>query len=273
MLVAPGVRRILAPNPSLMTGRGTNSYLFGNGEVAVVDPGPDLPEHVEALIEASRELGTLTTALVTHWHSDHLPAALTLKRRLGVRLAGHASLPGVNLALEDGARCAIGGVVVRAVATPGHTADHQCYLLEADQVLFSGDHIAGEGTVVINPPDGNMAAYLDSLRVVLALNPRLILPGHGPPIEQPTEKLIEYLEHRLARERQVLTLLADRPRTVADLVAAIYREVPPALHPVAARSVLAHLLKLEAEGRARPSGAPLSIAARQSIVWEAISGG
>ncbi len=254
MLVAPGIERVLAPNPGLMTGQGTNSYLLGQGELAVVDPGPLIPAHLEALERASRPRGRLALALVTHWHPDHLPAALALKRRLGLRLAGHPSLPGVDLPLLHGARLTVGGVEVQALATPGHTRDHLCFLLERPRALFSGDHVAGEGTIVINPPDGDLAAYLDSLRLLLALDLALILPGHGPVVEQPRAKLRQYLEHRLEREHQVLDQLRAGARTIPELVAAIYTDVPPALHPVAARSVLAHLQKLEAEGRARQQG-------------------
>jgi glyoxylase-like metal-dependent hydrolase (beta-lactamase superfamily II) len=250
-MVADSIERLLAPNPGMMTGRGTNSYLLGEGDLAVVDPGPAIDVHLEALVAAAERRGRLAVALVTHWHPDHLPAALELKRRVGARLAGHPSLPGVDHPMRDGDRIAVGGIAVRALATPGHTRDSTCFYLEDQEVLFSGDHLAGEGTVVINPPDGDMAAYLDSLRAVLALDLARILPGHGPPVERPRELVSQYIQHRLERERQVMDGLAQGPRGAPELVAAIYADVPAALHPVAARSVLAHLLKLQQEGRVR----------------------
>jgi len=253
-VVADGVERLLAPNPSLMTGRGTNSYLIGAGELAVVDPGPLIAEHVDVLLAAAARRGRLTTALVTHWHPDHLPAALALQRQAGVRVAGHPDLPGVGVPLEDGASIRVGDITLRAIATPGHTRDSLCFLLEREGLLFTGDHLAGEGTVVISPPDGDMAAYLDSLRRLLGLDLRLILPGHGPLVSEPRRLVEAYIEHRLQREREVLDGLATGARSVSELVTTIYRDVPAALHPVAARSVLAHLLKLAREGRVRAAG-------------------
>src|SRR5207245_11067566 len=147
-LVSERITRVLAANPGLMTGRGTNSYLLGRGDVVVVDPGPLSEDHLVALQAQAAARGHLQVALVTHWHSDHLPLALELKRRFGVRLAGHPSLPQVDRALSDGDRLQMGGVSILAVGTPGHTRDHLCYLVEGEAVLFSGDLMAGEGTVV-----------------------------------------------------------------------------------------------------------------------------
>jgi glyoxylase-like metal-dependent hydrolase (beta-lactamase superfamily II) len=258
MLVAPGVVRVLAPNPGLMTGPGTNSYLFGQGQVAVVDPGPNIPAHLDAIQEASRPFGRLTLALVTHWHSDHFPAALELQRRLGVRVAGHPTLARVDVPLGEGSSLEVGGVEVRVIETPGHSADHLCYLIPDRAALFSGDHVAGQGTTVIGPPDGNLSRYLDSLRRLLPLDMRVILPGHGPSVDDPRERVQQYLDHRLDRERQVLESLADGPKASPEMVARIYGDVPVTLHWAAARSLLAHLEKLEAEGRV----------ARRGEVWQ-----
>jgi glyoxylase-like metal-dependent hydrolase (beta-lactamase superfamily II) len=254
MLVAPEVRLVRAANPSPMTLEGTNSYLVGTGAVALIDPGPDDPAHVEALLAAARPLGRIAALLVTHHHPDHLPAARVLRERTGAPLLGHPDLPGCDRALADGEVVRVGATELRAIATPGHTPDHLCFLRVADGVLFSGDHVLGRGTTVINPGDGDLAAYLDALRKLQGLALTRILPGHGPVVADPAAKLAEYYEHRLLRERQVLAALAAGPRTVAELVAAIYQEVDPRLHPVAARNVTAHLLKLEREGRTAREG-------------------
>lgn len=250
MVEAPLVRRVLAPNPSPMTGPGTNTYLIGQQELAVIDPGPDIPAHLDAILAAA---GTapIRAILVTHRHSDHLPAARPLAERTGAILYGHPELPGVQQPLADEARLLVDGLHLRALATPGHTPEHCCYLLEETGALFCGDLMAGSGTVVVGSGEGELLAYLASLRRLLALEPRRILPGHGPPIEEPSAAIRSYLEHRQLREDQIVAALAAGPRTVADLRAAIYPDVPAALVWAAENNVRAHLLKLCAEGRVK----------------------
>ena len=247
--ISERVARILAPNPSPMTLTGTNTYLVGSGDtLAVVDPGPDLPEHLDAIVAAVEARGTLTVSLVTHHHDDHLPAARRLRERLGVPIAGHADLPGVDRPLRHDERVSVPGATLRTIETPGHTDDHVCYFLEEERALFSGDLIAGIGTVVVGAGRPDLARYLASLELVGTLEPHLILPGHGPLVPAAAAKIREYLEHRLGRERQVLVELERGGRAIGAIVATLYADVRPDLHPAAARNVRSHLWKLEAEG-------------------------
>lgn len=247
-----GVERILAPNPSLLTGPGTNTFIVANrGEAVVIDPGPDITEHLERIAAALKPAGRALAILVTHGHPDHMEGAAHLRALTGAPILAWSreGVPDAGWELRDGERIAIGGRALRTLYTPGHRFDHVCFLLEDAAALFAGDLVAGEGTVVIAPPEGDLAQYLDSLRRLLALDPRLMLPAHGPTIDRPRELLAYYIAHREQREAQVLAALAGGPRTVAELVAAIYADVNPELHPIAAYSVLAHLTKLEREGR------------------------
>ncbi len=246
--LTPRLRRVVAPNPCLMTGPGTNTYLVGgaSGELVVVDPGPDTADHLDRI--AALGEGRVASIIVTHTHLDHSPGAPGLAARTGAPLVGFDARDGFEPSV-----CAGDGDVVgplRAVHTPGHASNHLCWLLEEDGVLLSGDHIMDGSTVVIAPPDGDMAAYLASLARVLALGVDAIAPGHGRLITDPDARVRGYLAHRLEREQQVVDAL-DRPSTVDDLVARIYIGVPEALLPVARYSVWAHLRKLAAEGRAQ----------------------
>ncbi len=230
-----------------MTLTGTNTYLVGDGEgrLAAIDPGPDEPRHVEAILRAAAPLGTLTTVLVTHRHLDHLPAALPLCRATGATLVGHADLPGVQRPVGDG-EIAFGRLC--ALATPGHTRESLCFWDPAEGALFTGDLVAGTGTVVVDDEPGALVDYLGSLERLLTFAPRTIYPGHGPIVDDAPGKLREYLAHRQERVRQVVDALASRgPSTVDELVGAIYTEVPPGLAPMAARNVRANLEKLAAD--------------------------
>ena len=253
--LSPLVARVLAPNPSPMTLTGTNTYLIGQAEVAVVDPGPDLPEHVEAIIDRLRALGKPAIALVTHHHDDHLPAARRLRERLGVPIAGHANLPSVDRPLEHDAVLRLDGATIRALHTPGHTWDHVCYLLEEERAIFTGDLVAGAGSLVVGPGRGELAASLRSLALLADLEPTTLYPGHGPMVAQAVPKLREYIGHREERERQVIAALAAGTDMIELMVAVIYPDLAPALHGHAGRNVQAHLLKLEDEGRAKADGA------------------
>src|SRR5579859_3488545 len=244
------IQRVVAPNPGPMTLTGTNSYLVGDGagHLAVVDPGPDDPaSHLAAILDAAQPLGTITTVLVTHRHGDHLPAAFPLCERTGAELGGHADLPGVQHPLGDDEVC-FGPL--RALATPGHTRESMCFWSPFERVLFTGDLVAGTGTVVVDDQPGALAQYLASLERVLGLRPRTIYPGHGPLVEDAAGKLREYLDHRRQRVEQVVQALADGgPSTVAELVAAIYTDVAPDLVAAAGRNVRANLELLTAEGK------------------------
>lgn len=255
------VARVIAPNPGMMTGPGTNSYLVGDTELAVIDPGPAIDEHVEALLAAGA--GRIRWILCTHTHVDHSPAAALLKARTGATVLGrprpdhgnqdHSFAP--DRALQHGARIEIGNATLRAIHTPGHASNHLCYLLEETKMLFTGDHVMQGSTVVINPPDGDMRAYLASLELLLREDIAILAPGHGYLIGSPHKEARRLIAHRLAREAKVLAAVARLGSpTVEEMLPRVYDDVPPRLHPVAARSLTAHLAKLIADGAVRNSG-------------------
>ena len=235
-----------------MTLSGTNTYLLSaDGAVAVVDPGPEIDSHLEAILDAARPLGEIRTVLVTHRHSDHLPLAFPLCERTGAVLRGHARLPGVQRPLENQEPCF--GTLV-ALETPGHTVDSLSYWDPTSGDLFTGDLVIGTGTVVVDDTPGALADYVGSLERLLALHPRTIHPGHGPLVSDAQARLHEYITHRQQREQQVLSALAALgSASVEQLVAAIYTEVAPNLRPMAARNVRACLEKLLSEGRVSQS--------------------
>lgn len=257
--LSPHVHRVTARNPGVMTGPGTNSYLVGAGEEwAVIDPGPADDRHIQALLDAAP--GPIRYILVTHTHRDHSPGASPLKSATGALLLGRATphphwqdpafAPDRELHHDD--RLTLGPNTLRVIHTPGHASNHLCFLLEGERILFTGDHIIQGSTVVIDPPDGDMAAYLRSLESLLSEPVDYLAPGHGTLIPQPHEAIRGLVRHRLRRESKVLRALpSQHPADLPTLVRSVYDDVPPQLHPLAERSLLAHLLKLEAEGRAR----------------------
>lgn len=286
--VAPRVRRLRAPNPSLMTGEGTNTYLVGTEVVTVVDPGPDVDEHVERLVGEAR--GRARYVVVTHTHPDHAPAARRVASLTGATVLGFDSRDGFEPdgLLADGDLVVGDGYRLQALHTPGHASNHLCYLLEytspagaaggdgedpRTRLLFSGDHVMGGVTPVIAPPDGDMQAYLASLERLLALDPPLtgILPGHGEPLADPSALLASYLDHRRAREQAILDALRRRGAAhIDELVADVYTDVAPVLHPLARYTVWAHLRKLAAEGLARLSEGAGSDEGELTARWRAV---
>jgi glyoxylase-like metal-dependent hydrolase (beta-lactamase superfamily II) len=239
------ILRVLAPNPGLRELDGTNTYVIGEAPSIVVDPGPDLLPHLD---EVLRTAGSVGAIVLTHDHPDHAPGAERLAHATGAPI--HAAQPPADgERLRDGQLVTSDGTSLRVVATPGHTPDHVAFFAEDAGALFTGDAVLGRGTSVIDPPEGDLVAYLRSLHRLRELRPRTIYPGHGPVVLRGTEKLDEYLDHRREREEQVLAGLAEGPRAIEELVATIYAGYPPEVHELAGRSVLAHLLKLEAEGR------------------------
>jgi glyoxylase-like metal-dependent hydrolase (beta-lactamase superfamily II) len=260
---APLIRRLLAPNPSPFTYTGTQTFIVGEGEVAVIDPGPDDAGHVEAL---ARGLAgeRVAAILCTHTHRDHSPASRALQDATGAPIVGCASLApnddGVQAdesfdaqyradqVMVDGETVSGPGWTLEAVATPGHTSNHLCFALRETGALFSGDHVMGWSTSIVAPPDGDMAAYMASLDKLLARTDRIYFPTHGPAIEDPQPHLQRLIAHRRGRESQILSHLDAGPARIGEMVQHMYRDVDPGLHPAAALSVLAHLLDLESRG-------------------------
>ena len=245
------IARVLAPNPSVYTLEGTNTWILGEEPSIVIDPGPDDPAHLD---EVARAAGPVAAVLLTHDHEDHAPGAPAFAERVRAPLFAFR-LPGAEH-LRDGQRfVASDGVDVVAEYTPGHSSDHVAFFIPSEGALFTGDAVVGRGTSFIDPPDGDLVQYLRSLHRMRELHPRVIYPGHGPIVVDAGAKLDEYVAHREDREGQVLERLGHGPATAADLVASIYADYPPDVYALAERSVLAHLLKLEGEGRAQRKGA------------------
>ena len=276
--VSPLIRRVLARNANAFTFKGTGTYIVGRGNVAVIDPGPLIDEHVQALIAAlSGE--TVTHLLITHTHSDHSPAAAPLKAATGAKSYGFGphgagkAADGVkveeggdmafrpDVAVRDGDVIEGDGWTFECVFTPGHTSNHVCFALREEKALFSGDHVMGWSTTVIAPPDGDMAQYLASLKKLLARKDKTYYPTHGNPIREPQKFVTKLIEHRLARERQIDACLRQGVTRIPDMVAVIYSEIDKKLHGAAAMSVLAHLQHMIATGRAATDGpaGPMSV--------------
>jgi glyoxylase-like metal-dependent hydrolase (beta-lactamase superfamily II) len=267
--VAPGVRRLLAPNPSPFTYTGTQTYLVGEGEVAVIDPGPDLAPHVDAILDATQG-ERIAAILATHTHRDHSPASRPLAAASGAPIVGCAPLaleddgPRADAAfdfdyapdriLADGEALEGQGWTLRAVATPGHTSNHLCFALDGTGLLFTGDHVMGWSTTVVSPPDGDMSLYMQSLDRLLARDDHAYHPAHGPAVGNPHAHVRSLVAHRRMRERQILAFLAGGEGRIPVMVEAMYQAIDPRLHPAAGRSVLAHLVDLERRGLVKAEG-------------------
>lgn len=244
-MVSVRIERVLAPNAGPFTGTGTNTWLLeSNRTVAVIDPGPVSEVHFDAILTAVGQR-SVNSVLVTHTHSDHAPLANPLARELQVPAYGHAAGPDFDpdLRLTEGSIVTVGSAPLEVIHTPGHSDDHLCFL--TGRILFTGDHIMGGSSVMVE----DMAAYLRSLTRLQDLELDRLYPGHGPEIERPQEVISWYIAHRLQREQEILEAIAAGAMGVNSIVESVYRGVDPALHPLAARSVAAHLRKLEAEGR------------------------
>ena len=249
------VRRIVAPNPGPMTGPGTNTYIVGETDLVVVDPGPAEPSHIEAILDCVGD--RLKFIACTHTHPDHSPAAARLAEATGATLIGrvtaddqHQDLTFRPAAQIEDNDCISGeGWTLRAIRTPGHVDNHVCFLLEEEGMVFAGDHIMNGSTVVIVPPGGNMADYIASLRRLLDYDVKVVAPGHGELIADCRGEVEKLVRHRLMREAKVASALGSAPQSLDGLVTTVYDDVDPAMHEWAKLSLLAHLIKLEGEGR------------------------
>lgn len=240
------IRDVLAPNPGPFTLQGTRSWLIGTS--VMIDPGPMIDRHVDALLQAQPEVAHI---LVTHRHGDHAPASVPVAQRSGAQIfAPPGVLDDADVAgrLGDGWELEAEGLTIRAITTPGHTAEHVCFVTSSGD-LFSGDMILGEGTTAIFPPDGDMGEYLASLERLRALSPTRIYPAHGPVRDDAIEWIDSYIHHRRLREEQILGVLRDGDAGIAVLREAIYPDLHPALCVAAEGQLLAHLLHMESDGR------------------------
>jgi glyoxylase-like metal-dependent hydrolase (beta-lactamase superfamily II) len=267
------VQRLLCPNAGMMTGPGTNTYLIGDRAMALVDPGPDLPAHHHAIL---RVLGSnpLKWIFVTHTHGDHSPGTAALKAATGAEVIGLAPPDGAQYqdhsfvpdrVYQDGEQIGCDGFSVRLIHTPGHVSNHLCFLLEQDAMLFTGDHILQGTTPVILPPDGDMADYMASLEQLQQMPLRALAPGHGDVMTDPPQVIMTLIRHRQRREQKIAAALESLQRSSLDeLVLLAYDDVPEHLIPWAKKTLLAHLYKLQREGRAR------SHHLAETVIWEPV---
>ncbi len=269
--VSPLIRRVVANNPGPFTFTGTGVYIVGRGEVAVIDPGPDMAEHLQALLAAVTG-ERVTHILTTHTHSDHSPLARPFARETGGVIVGRAAPEliegGISLdeghhgafrpdvEVGDGQIIAGPGWTLEAIATPGHISNHVCYALAEENALFTGDHVMGWSTTVISPPYGDMTDYYASLDKVAERKFATLWPTHGPPITEPAPFLAAYKAHRLDRERQIIDQLKAGHSHIAEMVPQMYAAVDPRLHPAAAHSVFAHMIHLVRQGVIASDGEP-----------------
>lgn len=268
------VQRVLCPNASAMTGPGTNTYLLGSDSMALVDPGPALPTHTDAIMSAL-EGRALKWIFVTHTHGDHSPGTAALQALTGAAVIGLAPPPGAlyqdksfrpDRVFSHNDRVLCDGFTVRLIHTPGHVSNHFCFLLEEDGLLFTGDHILQGTTPVILPPDGDMGDYLASLEDLRNLPLVALAPGHGDIMHEPEQMITTLIRHRQRREQKIVTALADLgPATLDELVVQVYDDVAEHLLPWAKKTLLAHLIKLGREQRALASGGVTEPATRWAL--------
>ncbi len=266
--VAPGIRRVIANNPGPFTYTGTGTYVIGKGNVAVIDPGPDMPEHVDAIL-AGLDGETITHILITHTHMDHSPGTRQLKAATGAKTFGYGpqvGKPGEQVEeagdwefipdqeVRHGDIIEGDGWSFEALYTPGHISNHVCYAYLEEKALFTGDHVMGWSTSVISPPDGNMTHYMAALRLLLDRDDKTYWPTHGAPILEPRPFVEAYIAHREDRENQIMDCLNKGVRDIPSMVKIMYTAVPEILHPAAGRSVKAHLIHMEETGRVRAGG-------------------
>lgn len=269
--LSPLVQRVIADNPGPFTYTGTGVFIIGDKSVCVIDPGPTTPDHISA-IDHALEGRTVSHVLVTHHHVDHSPLAKPLAEKHDCKVYGFGVQPvppqdgevrleaGDDLSFQPDVEIRNGHIIkgegwtIEAIHTPGHTSNHLCYALQEENTLFSGDHIMGWSTSVVSPPDGHMGDYLTSLKTVLGRDFDILRPTHGPAITEVRPFVQAYIDHRLAREEQILGALGQGLDKIGDIVALLYKDVDKRLHPAAAHSVLSHMIHLRETGRVTAEG-------------------
>lgn len=265
--VSPLIRRVVCNNPSGFTYHGTNSYIVGNGKVAIIDPGPDDQDHISRLVDAVKG-ETVTHIVVTHTHIDHSPGAALLKQAIGAPIVGAYPKPQgdersveagqedfeADQVLADGDTIMGDDWTLEAVFTPGHMSNHHCLALKEENSLFSGDHVMGWNTTIVSPPDGNMKDYFASLDICMGREEAVYWPGHGPEVKNPRPFVRAYLGHRKMREAEISRCLNDGLTRVPEMVKRMYAHLPEKMHWAAGRSVLAHLEHMVETGRAANEG-------------------
>jgi len=268
--ITPLIRRVVANNPSSFTLDGTNTYIIGQGEVAVIDPGPEDEAHTQNLLAALKG-EKISHILISHTHTDHSPGAKSLAHATGAPVIGARARPIADgaktieagekdftpdIELSDGDSFEGDGWTLSAVHTPGHMSNHHCFALAEENALFSGDHVMGWNTTIVSPPDGNMTEYFASLDICLRRADAVYHPGHGPIIDTPASFVQAYLDHRRMREDEITLCLEDGVETIADMVRRMYTHLPETMHGAAARSVFAHMEHMVESSRAACDGAP-----------------
>ena len=253
------IKKITAPNPSVFTGQGTNTYLIGNKDITLIDPGPNIQEHIDEVIKLGD--GNIKRIVVTHTHTDHSPAALPISKILNVPMYGRLvdgdsswedETFSPDVVLKDLDKIETEEYILQAIHTPGHASNHFCFLIKNLNCLITGDHIMDGSTVVIGPPDGNMDDYLNSLKRLLTLKIDFFAPGHGNFMYEPEKTIQSIIRHRLARESKTIRKLEDFGKNkIDDLVKYVYDDVPEQLHPIAKFSLEAHLIKLIGENKVK----------------------
>ena len=251
------IKKITAPNGGVFTGNGTNTYLIGKDNITLIDPGPNISEHIERILKEGR--GKIKRILVTHTHTDHSPAALPISKELNIPMYGRLvdrdsdwedETFKPHTVLSHGDEISTDEYSIEVIHTPGHASNHLCFYLKEIDCLLTGDHIMDGSTVVIAPPDGNMTEYIDSLKLLNNYNINFFAPGHGNFMEEPNKTIKSIIRHRLSRESKVLRCIEkNQDMNIEDLLPLVYDDVPEMLHPIAKMSLLAHLIKLDDDGK------------------------
>lgn len=271
-VISPNIRRITAYNPAPFTFEGTGTYIVGHGNVAVIDPGPNLPKHIDAILNGLKE-DAISHILVTHNHQDHSPAAIPLSKKCGAKIyaanvddqmySDHKIEEGIDKAFKPDIEIKEGDIIkgdnwtIEAIHTPGHLSNHYCFAYIEEKALFTGDHVMGWSTSIVSPPDGDMQDYMDSLEKLLKRDDNIYYPTHGWPIENPQQFVKQLLGHRLRREKEIIRAVENKANTIDEIVHKVYFNIDKKLYPAAARTIYAHLIRLVSIGSLCCDGVPV----------------